>query len=149
MTSIDKQKNTNWNLLFICWLIATTSTLGSLFFSYVMEFAPCVLCWYQRIFFFPLVILFAVGLFPFDAKAEDDAIVAYNQFLLVCSENGDSTTVKIFEAIIDEEQEHLNYFESINAHIEKLGSSYLARIAGTSASTGASLKGFVSGAEGE
>jgi disulfide bond formation protein DsbB len=40
--------------------------MGSLFFSYIMGFAPCVLCWYQRIFLFPLVIILAVGLFPFD-----------------------------------------------------------------------------------
>lgn len=60
------QKSQNWNILFLCWLIASVSVLGSLFFSYVMEFAPCVLCWYQRIFLFPLVIILAVGLFPFD-----------------------------------------------------------------------------------
>lgn len=40
--------------------------MGSLFFSHVMDFAPCVLCWYQRICLFPLVILLALGLFPFD-----------------------------------------------------------------------------------
>lgn len=62
----DQTSNANWNILFICWLIATTSTMGSVFFSYVMEFAPCVLCWYQRICLFPLVILLAVGLFSFD-----------------------------------------------------------------------------------
>ena len=56
----------NWNLLFICWLLAAISALGSIFFSYVMEFAPCVLCWYQRICLFPLVIILAIGLFPFD-----------------------------------------------------------------------------------
>jgi len=33
-----------------------------------MEFAPCVLCWYQRIFLFPLVLILAAGLFPFDRK---------------------------------------------------------------------------------
>jgi disulfide bond formation protein DsbB len=65
MTHLD-QKSSNWTLLFLCWLLASVSTLGSLFFSYVMEFAPCVLCWYQRIFLFPLVIILAVGLFPFD-----------------------------------------------------------------------------------
>ena len=62
------QKNTNWNILFLCWLVTSVSVLGSLFFSYVMEFAPCVLCWYQRIFLFPLVIILAVGLFPFDKR---------------------------------------------------------------------------------
>ena len=65
MTHLD-QKFSNWTLLFLCWLLASVSTLGSLFFSYVMGFAPCVLCWYQRIFLFPLVIILAVGLFPFD-----------------------------------------------------------------------------------
>lgn len=59
-------KNANWNILFLCWLVTGISVTGSLFFSYVMEFAPCVLCWYQRIFLFPLVIILAAGLFPFD-----------------------------------------------------------------------------------
>lgn len=62
----DQTSNANWNILFVCWLIAATSTTGSVFFSYVMDFAPCVLCWYQRICLFPLVILLAVGLFSFD-----------------------------------------------------------------------------------
>ena len=62
------QKNTNWYILFFCWLLVSVSAMGSLFFSYVMEFAPCVLCWYQRIFLFPLVLILAIGLFPFDKK---------------------------------------------------------------------------------
>jgi len=57
-----------WVTLFICWLIAAVSTLGSLFFSEVMNFPPCILCWYQRICMYPLVVLFLVGLFPFDEK---------------------------------------------------------------------------------
>ena len=61
-TTVD----TEWALIFICWLIATLSTLGSLFFSEVMGFEPCVLCWYQRIFMYPLVFIFLVGLFPLD-----------------------------------------------------------------------------------
>jgi len=65
MTHVN-QKPSGWNILFLCWLVASVSTLGSLFFSYVMGFAPCVLCWYQRIFLFPLVIILAVGLFPID-----------------------------------------------------------------------------------
>ena len=60
--------NTNWSILFSCWLLTSVSAMGSLFFSYVMEFAPCVLCWYQRIFLFPLVLILAIGLFPFDKK---------------------------------------------------------------------------------
>lgn len=58
--------DSNWPILFLCWLLATIATMGSLFFSQVMEFAPCVLCWYQRIFLFPLVIILATGLFSFE-----------------------------------------------------------------------------------
>ena len=66
MPQPDKPSNLSWNILFLCWLLASISTLASLFFSYVVGFAPCVLCWYQRICLFPLVIILAVGLFPFD-----------------------------------------------------------------------------------
>jgi len=55
-----------WTLLFAAWLIAALATAGSLFFSQVMEFAPCELCWYQRICLFPLVVVLARGLFPLD-----------------------------------------------------------------------------------
>ena len=69
MSRSNEESKTNWNILFLVWLIASVSTLGSLFFSYVMEFAPCVLCWYQRIFLFPLVLVLAAGLFPFDKSS--------------------------------------------------------------------------------
>jgi bacterioferritin len=82
-------------------------------------------------------------MFSFDAKLEDNAITAYNQFLLVCRENGDSTSVKILEGIIDEEQVHFNYFDNVNDHIEKLGETYLAQIAGTPSATGLQTQGFV------
>jgi len=66
MSHSDQTPGSNWNILFICWLIAVISALGSLFFSEVMKFAPCVLCWYQRICLFPLVLIFSMGLFSFD-----------------------------------------------------------------------------------
>jgi bacterioferritin len=83
------------------------------------------------------------SIFSFDAELEDDTIDAYNQFLLVCRESGDSTSVKLFEAIIDEEQVHFNYFENVKDHIEKLGETYLAQVAGTPSDTGPQTQGFV------
>jgi len=80
--------------------------------------------------------------FTFNAKVEDDTIDSYNQFLLVCRENGDSISMKLFEQIIVEEQIHFNYFDNINDHLENLGDTFLARIAGTPASTGPASKGF-------
>jgi len=65
---MTNKNDTRWALVFGAWLIATLATLGALFMSEIMGFAPCVLCWWQRIFMFPLVLILALGLFPFDAK---------------------------------------------------------------------------------
>lgn len=89
------------------------------------------------------------GIYPFDAALEDNTIDVYNQFLLVCRDNGDSVSMKIFEDIIEEEQIHYNYFDNIHSHIEKLGDTYLAKIAGTSSSTGLGPSGFAVSGEGE
>jgi bacterioferritin len=89
------------------------------------------------------------AVFPFDADLEDDAIDAYNQFLLICRDNGDSISMKLFENIINEEQIHYNYFDNVDAHIKKLGDTYLAKIAGTPSSTGLGPSGFTAGGEGE
>lgn len=67
MSSTDKD-NSNWTLLFICWLLASVGTLGSLFFSEILDYPPCVLCWYQRICLFPLVVILFTGLFPYNAS---------------------------------------------------------------------------------
>jgi disulfide bond formation protein DsbB len=58
----------SWSLVFAAWLVAALSTAGALFLSEVMGVAPCVLCWYQRIFMFPLVLVLAAGLFPLDRR---------------------------------------------------------------------------------
>lgn len=46
---------------YLSWAIAAVATLGSLFFSEVMEFEPCKLCWYQRILMYPLVIILGIA----------------------------------------------------------------------------------------
>ena len=68
MTNYDQVSISNWAIVFICWIIASVSALGSLFFSEIMELPPCALCWYQRVFMFPLVLVLLVGLFPFDKR---------------------------------------------------------------------------------
>ena len=67
-THTEDSSDLHWNILFTCWLLVAAATLGSLFFSEVMELPPCSLCWAQRIFMFPLAIIFLVALFPFDAQ---------------------------------------------------------------------------------
>ena len=66
MTETERSSDPDWTILFFCWLLVAAATLGSLFFSEVMELPPCSLCWVQRIFMFPLAIILLVGLFPFD-----------------------------------------------------------------------------------
>lgn len=50
------------NVLYLTWVQALAATLGSLYFSEIRHFTPCVLCWYQRILMYPLVIIIAVGI---------------------------------------------------------------------------------------
>ncbi|MGP3608163.1 disulfide formation protein C [Anoxybacteroides rupiense] len=49
------------NLLLGAWGTALIATLGSLYFSEVMKFIPCDLCWFQRIFMYPQVILLGLA----------------------------------------------------------------------------------------
>jgi disulfide bond formation protein DsbB len=55
-------------VVYIAWIQAFVATAGSLFFSEVLHFPPCVLCWYQRIFMYPLVFLLGVGIVRKDKK---------------------------------------------------------------------------------
>jgi len=57
-----------WTLLFAAWIVAASATLGSLFFSEIMRVPICTLCWYQRIAMYPLALILAIGLFPYDPK---------------------------------------------------------------------------------
>lgn len=56
------------NLLLIIWVQAFVATTGSLFYSEVMGYIPCELCWYQRILMYPLVIIYGLALWKKDAK---------------------------------------------------------------------------------
>jgi len=50
------------NFIFFAFMSSLVATLGSLFFSEIMNFIPCSLCWYQRVFMYPLVFIFLVNL---------------------------------------------------------------------------------------
>jgi len=80
---MTNQADTCWTLVFSAWLVAAMATLGALFMSEIMGFAPCVLCRWQRIFMFPLVLVLALGLFPFDPKVLRYALPLATMGLLV------------------------------------------------------------------
>ena len=58
--------------LSLAWAIATVATIGSLYFSEVLKYVPCNLCWYQRILMYPLVIILGIA-----AVRKDFGIVKY------------------------------------------------------------------------
>jgi disulfide bond formation protein DsbB len=64
----------SWWILLGCWAVATGASLGSLFFSEVMELPPCTLCWYQRTFMFPLAIVLLVGVLTSDRRCVSYAL---------------------------------------------------------------------------
>ena len=81
---------TAWTLIFLAWLIAAASTLAALFLGEVMNLPTCVLCWYQRIFMFPLALILLIGLLPLDRNMVryalplaviGDAIALFHQLL--------------------------------------------------------------------
>ncbi len=48
--------------LLLAFLVALTSTLGSLFYSEIAHFEPCKFCWFQRIFMYPQALLLGLAL---------------------------------------------------------------------------------------
>jgi disulfide bond formation protein DsbB len=47
--------------LWMGWVVALVTTLGSLYYSEVAHFIPCPLCWYQRICMYPLSVILLVA----------------------------------------------------------------------------------------
>ncbi len=74
----------------IAFLVAFGSLLASIFYSEVAGFAPCPLCWWQRIFLYPQVIILGlalwrkrpdVGLYAMGLSAFGFALAIYHTYL--------------------------------------------------------------------
>ncbi|MDX1706626.1 disulfide bond formation protein B [Pseudidiomarina sp.] len=63
---IAKETSTAWWLLLAAWLVALVSSLAVLFVGEVMGQTPCVLCWFQRAFMFPLAVILALACYRSD-----------------------------------------------------------------------------------
>jgi disulfide bond formation protein DsbB len=60
--------NLSKNFILFAFIVALASTLGSLYYSDILGYSPCVLCWWQRIFMYSQVLLFGVALVKRDRK---------------------------------------------------------------------------------
>jgi disulfide bond formation protein DsbB len=54
--------------LYLALTVAWTAMVGSLYFSEIRNFDPCVLCWYQRIALYPIALLLPIGILRRDPK---------------------------------------------------------------------------------
>lgn len=64
--------------LYLAYLIAVIGLVLSLFYGEVLGNSPCSLCWYQRIFLFPLAIILGIA-----SYRNDFSIIPYAQTLVV------------------------------------------------------------------
>ena len=51
------------NSLYGAFAVALMAMLGSLYFSEIANFPPCVLCWYQRIGLYPIVAIIGFAIY--------------------------------------------------------------------------------------
>ena len=56
----------NENILLAAFVVSLAATLGALYIGEVLGQTPCILCWYQRIAMFPLVVLLGIAAFRGD-----------------------------------------------------------------------------------
>ena len=56
------------NSLLFMWVVSLVATLGSLYFSEIRGYIPCTMCWFQRIFMYPIVIITTVAVIQKNAR---------------------------------------------------------------------------------
>lgn len=57
------------NALTFIFIVGSSATLGSLFLSEIASFVPCTLCWWQRIFMYPISIISLIALIRNDKNS--------------------------------------------------------------------------------
>jgi len=65
-----------------------------------------------------------------DMTLEAQAVKMYNEAAFLCASERDQKSKDLFEELLSDEEKHLNFFENIKNHMEKLGEAYLATLTG-------------------
>ena len=94
-----RESNKKMFLLLAQLTISVASIFGSLFFSEVMKFPPCNLCWYQRIFIYPVALIVLAGLFT-DSKDTDKFVTPFAIMGLVFSIYHNLVYYKFIQVIV-------------------------------------------------
>lgn len=85
------------NLLLLIWTQSVLAVFGSLFYSEIMGYIPCELCWYQRILMYPLVIIYGVGLLKKDVKVILPGLVLSGLGVIVAAYHYSVQKVSLFQ----------------------------------------------------
>jgi disulfide bond formation protein DsbB len=101
--------------LTLLFVVSFFASLFSLVYSEIIDFLPCYLCWYQRIFMFPLVFVFGLAMWNKDRKAIQYAlplavigfiISVYQNFYYYFGSNSslpcDASGVSCFQHLVSE-----------------------------------------------
>ncbi|MBN2581452.1 MAG: bacterioferritin [Planctomycetes bacterium] len=70
------------------------------------------------------------AMYKADVDLEAAAVKMYNQSAIICGEEGDHVSKKLFEQLLAEEEEHLDYFDNVKGHIDMMGNAFLANQTG-------------------
>ena len=103
------------HFLILGFLASLFAALFSLVYSEIVGFAPCVLCWYQRVFLFPQVFLFGIALWKKDRKVINYSlplllagflVAVYQTFMYYFGDIGslpcDATGVSCYQHLVSE-----------------------------------------------
>ena len=71
-----KNKFSKQSALWATFIFSFGAIIGSLYFSSVLHYPPCVLCWWARIFLYPTAVISLIGIIRKDFSAH-----VYNLFL--------------------------------------------------------------------
>ena len=67
----------------LAFFVALAATSGSLYYSVIANFTPCELCWFQRIFIYPQVILLGLAWLKKDKHIFDYSLVLIGIGILI------------------------------------------------------------------
>ncbi|MEK6856568.1 MAG: disulfide bond formation protein B [Nanoarchaeota archaeon] len=70
----DLKNSLRKNSLLLAFMISLMASLGTLFYSEILGYAPCTLCWIQRAFMYPIPVILGVALLNKNSGVKKHAI---------------------------------------------------------------------------
>jgi bacterioferritin len=65
-----------------------------------------------------------------DIALERQTVKMYNEAVAICAYEENQTSKDLFEELLRDEEGHLNFFETIRDHVDKVGAADLATLTG-------------------